>query len=300
MTKKWLSALFFMFLSAGLWAQGLPVTASFSIIGDVAREIGGERVTVTNIIGANQDAHVYRITPQDLRTIRASKLVLMNGLGLESAEFERAVKSAKIPFALASHGIKARAAEEEHNEHDHHRHDHGAYDPHVWHDPVLMQTYAQNIADALTQADPAGKDYYRAQLNRYQQKLRELDTWAQKQFAGISENQRKVLTAHDAFGYLGARYRITFIAPQGLSEDSEPSAKAVAAIIRQVKKDRIRAVFMENIKNPRLVDQLARETGLNVAGKLYSDALSAPNGGAATYLDMMRHNISALSKAMQQ
>ncbi|MDO5686898.1 MAG: zinc ABC transporter substrate-binding protein [Neisseria sp.] len=289
-----------MFLSAGLWAQGLPVTASFSIIGDVAREIGGERVTVTNIIGANQDAHVYRITPQDLRTIRASKLVLMNGLGLESAEFERAVKSAKIPFALASHGIKARAAEEEHNEHDHHRHDHGAYDPHVWHDPVLMQTYAQNIADALTQADPAGKDYYRAQLNRYQQKLRELDTWAQKQFAGISENQRKVLTAHDAFGYLGARYRITFIAPQGLSEDSEPSAKAVAAIIRQVKKDRIRAVFMENIKNPRLVDQLARETGLNVAGKLYSDALSAPNGGAATYLDMMRHNISALSKAMQQ
>lgn len=304
MKKQFIGGLLLLCVSASLWAKELPVSASFSVLGDVARAIGGERVAVTNIVGVDQDAHVYRITPQDLRKIRSAKLVLMNGLGLESAEFERAVKSAKVPFAIATTGISPRAAEEEHDhhghDHDHHGHDHGEYDPHVWHDPVLMQRYAQNIADALIKADPAGREVYQKRLKAYQQQLQELNTWAAAQFAAIPEHQRKVLTAHEAFGYLGARYHIEFIAPQGMSEDSEPSAKNVAAIIRQVKKEKVRAVFVENIKNPRLVDQIARETGVKVNGKLYSDALTVANGRAPTYLEMMRYNIDAISKAMKQ
>ncbi len=304
MKKQFIGGLLLLCVSASLWAKELPVSASFSVLGDVARAIGGERVAVTNIVGVDQDAHVYRITPQDLRKIRSAKLVLMNGLGLESAEFERAVKSAKVPFAIATTGISPRAAEEEHDhhghDHDHHGHDHGEYDPHVWHDPVLMQRYAQNIADALIKADPAGREVYQKRLKTYQQQLQELNTWAAAQFAAIPDHQRKVLTAHEAFGYLGARYHIEFIAPQGMSEDSEPSAKNVAAIIRQVKKEKVRAVFVENIKNPRLVDQIARETGVKVSGKLYSDALTAANGRAPTYLEMMRYNIDAISKAMKQ
>ena len=304
MSKKHIIGILTALFTFSAQAEDLSVTASFSILGDVAREIGGERVAVHEIISADKDAHIYRLTPQDLNTIRQSKLVLINGLGFESAEFERAIKSAKIPVAAATKNIKAMENDEhdEHNHahnHEHHGHDHGEFDPHVWQDPVLMQTYAQNVAEALSKADPAGKEYYAQRLKNYSGCLKALHDYAQQQFSAIPEKRRKVLTSNEAFSYLGERYDIDFIAPQGVSEESEPSAKDVAKIIREVKEENIRAIFMENISNPKLVEQITRETGVKLSGKLYSDALSSADGEAPTYLKMMRYNIDALIKAMK-
>ena len=280
-------------LTTAATAATLPVVTSFSILGDVAKQIGGERVSIQSLVGANQDTHAYHMTSGDIKKIRSAQLVLINGLGLEAADVQRAVKQSKVSYAEAAKGIKPLKAEEEegghHHDHDHdhegHHHDHGEFDPHVWNDPVLMSTYAQNVAEALIKADPEGKVYY------------QLHSDAQAAFNAVPAAKRKVLTGHDAFSYMGKRYHIEFIAPQGVSSEAEPSAKQVAAIIRQIKREGIKAVFTENIKDTRMVDRIAKETGVNVSGKLYSDALG--NAPADTYIGMYRHNIKAMSEAMK-
>ena len=243
------------------------------------------------------------MTSGDIKKIRGAKLVLLNGLGLEAADVQRAVKQSKVPFAEATKGIQALKAEEgDHHHHDHghegHHHDHGEFDPHVWNDPVLMTTYAQNVANALIQADPEGKTYYQQRLGNYQVQLKKLHSDAQAAFNAVPAAKRKVLTGHDAFSYMGKRYNIEFIAPQGVSSEAEPSAKQVASIIRQIKREGIKAVFTENIKDTRMVDRIAKETGVNVSGKLYSDAL----GGAPadSYIGMYRYNVKALTDAMKK
>lgn len=289
-------------LCAG-WAHAagpLQVVASFSILGDVVREVGGDRVLVQTLIGPDQDAHVYQATPADLRKIRAARLVLMNGLGFEGATVQRAVQSAKVPMAEAARGIATIEARDDDHDHGRPGHAHGRVDPHVWNNPVLMQRYAQNVADALMQADPDNKAYYARRLSDYQKTLRELDAWAAQQFAAVPVARRKVLTGHDAFGYMAQRYQVQFIAPQGISTEGEASARAVARIIQQVRKEGIRAVFVENIRDPRLVQQLARETGVQAQkAPLYSDALSSPQGPAASYVNLVRHNVGALVQAMR-
>ena len=297
--KHWKLGIIAAAFSGSLLAAPMPVVASFSILGDITQQIGGERVAVQTLVGADQDAHVYQLNSGDIRKIRAAKLVLVNGLGFEKAELARAVQQSKVPMAVASQGIKPMAAADDHgHSHGGHNHDHGTEDPHVWNDPVLMQTYAQNVANALIKADPAGKSHYQQRLKNYQTELGQLNTWAAQSFNAIPAAQRKVLTGHDAFGYLGKRYNIQFIAPQGVSTEAEPSARQVAAIIRQIKQQGIKAVFSENIKDSRMVDRIAKETGVKVQGKLYSDALSkaAP---ANTYVGMFRHNVTALSNAMK-
>lgn len=296
--------------SMGAWAASpLPVVASFSILGDVAREVGGERVAVQTVVGPNTDIHGYQLTPADIRKIRSAKALLINGLELESAALQRAFRDSKIPVTEAAKGIepiKSHDHDHEHHGHSHahghgHDHAHGEFDPHIWQDPVRMQTYARNVANALVAADPAGKAYYEGRLQTYQQALKQLDTWAQQQFAGIAPAQRKVLTAHDAFAYLGKRYQIGFIAPLGTSSDSQPSARALALIIQQVRAEKVRAIFLENVKDARLIQQLARETGVAVNRQpLYSDALSPASGPAGTYLQLMRHNIGAIAQALRQ
>ncbi|RYF38840.1 MAG: metal ABC transporter substrate-binding protein, partial [Comamonadaceae bacterium] len=195
------------------------------------------------------------------------------------------------------HGKAEKAGD--HAGHDHHHHHHGEIDPHAFQDPANVMVYARNISAALAKADPAGKDVYKANAEAYQAQLTELDAWATRQFAAIPKAKRKVITSHDAFGYLGARYGITFLAPQGLSTDSEASAKDVAALIRQIKKEGIKAVHVENMTNPRLLQQLSREAGVPMGAALYADALSAPGGPADTYLTLMRHNIHELSSSMK-
>ena len=297
--KHWKLGIIAVAFSGSLLAAPMPVVASFSILGDITQQIGGERVAVQILVGADQDAHVHQLNSGDIRKIRAAKLVLVNGLGFEKAELARAVKQSKVPMAVASQGIKPMAAADNHDHgHGGHNHDHGTDDPHVWNDPVLMQTYAQNVANALIKADPAGKSHYQQRLKNYQTELGQLNTWAAQSFNAIPAAQRKVLTGHDAFGYLGKRYNIQFIAPQGVSTEAEPSARQVAAIIRQIKQQGIKAVFSENIKDSRMVDRIAKETGVKVQGKLYSDALSK-TAPANTYVGMFRHNVTALSNAMK-
>ena len=236
--------------------------------------------------------------------------MLLNGLGLEQADVIRAVQQSRVPYAEAAQGITPLKSEEEHEHHhdhdghdhehghEHHHHDHGAYDPHVWNDPVLMQKYAANVTAALTKADPAGAAYYQARLKNYSAELTKLDSYARQSFDAVPRDKRKVLTGHDAFNYMAKRYGITFLAPQGVSTEGEASAKTVAAIIRQIKQQGIKAVFTENIKDGRMVRRIAQETGVKVGGTLYSDALSK-GAPAKTYADMFRYNVRVLSDAMK-
>ena len=297
--KHWKPAVIAALWSGALYAAPMPVVASFSILGDVAQQIGGERVAVQSLVGANQDAHAYNLTSSDIKKIREARLVLLNGLGLEKAELQRAVKQSKVASAEATAGIKPLAADEHHHEHDHdHDHDHGEFDPHVWNDPVLMQRYAANVAIALIKADPAGSRYYQQRFKDYQNVLNQLNNYANQQFGAVAPAKRKVLTGHDSFAYLGKRYQVKFISPQGVSSEAEPSARQIAAIIRQIKAENVKAVFTENIKDGRMIARIAKETGVKVSGGLYADALSS-GAPAGTYADMFRYNVRVMSEAMK-
>ena len=299
--KHWKPAVIAALWSGALYAAPMPVVASFSILGDVAQQIGGERVAVQSLVGANQDAHAYNLTSSDIKKIREARLVLLNGLGLEKAELQRAVKQSKVASAEATAGIKPLAADEHDHEHDHshgHDHDHGEFDPHVWNDPVLMQRYAANVAIALIKADPAGSRYYQQRFKDYQNVLNQLNNYANQQFGAVAPAKRKVLTGHDSFAYLGKRYQVKFISPQGVSSEAEPSARQIAAIIRQIKAENVKAVFTENIKDGRMIERIAKETGVKVSGRLYADALSS-GAPAGTYADMFRYNVRVMSEAMK-
>ena len=297
--KHWKPAAIAALWSGALYAAPMPVVASFSILGDVAQQIGGERVAVQSLVGANQDAHAYNLTSGDIKKIREARLVLLNGLGLEKAELQRAVKQSKVASAEATAGIKPLAADEHHHEHNHgHDHDHGEFDPHVWNDPVLMQRYAANVAIALIKADPAGSRYYQQRFKDYQNVLNQLNNYANQQFGAVAPAKRKVLTGHDSFAYLGKRYQVKFISPQGVSSEAEPSARQITAIIRQIKAENVKAVFTENIKDGRMIARIAKETGVKVSGGLYADALSS-GAPAGTYADMFRYNVRVMSEAMK-
>ena len=297
--KHWKLAAIAALWSGALYAAPMPVVASFSILGDVAQQIGGERVAVQSLVGANQDAHAYNLTSGDIKKIREARLVLLNGLGLEKAELQRAVKQSKVASAEATAGIKPLAADEHHHEHNHgHDHDHGEFDPHVWNDPVLMQRYAANVAIALIKADPAGSRYYQQRFKDYQHVLNQLNNYANQQFGAVAPAKRKVLTGHDSFAYLGKRYQVKFISPQGVSSEAEPSARQITAIIRQIKAENVKAVFTENIKDGRMIARIAKETGVKVSGGLYADALSS-GAPAGTYADMFRYNVRVMSEAMK-
>jgi zinc/manganese transport system substrate-binding protein len=171
-------------------------------------------------------------------------------------------------------------------------------DPHAWQSVANAKIYVANIRDALSRADPAGKDSYDANAKVYLAKLDALDSEVKDDIGKIPADRRKVITTHYAFGYFGDAYGMEFIAPEGLSTDAEPSAKDVATIITQIRREKIPAVFMENIGDPRLMREIASETGAKIGGTLYSDALSEPNGPAGSYIDMMRHNAGEFDKAL--
>ena len=282
----------------------LPVVASFSILGDFAKEIGGDRVSVTTLVGPNGDAHVFQPAPADAKKLAAAKVVFVNGLGFEGW-IDRLVKASgtKAKLVVATKGVAPRQMEEEegHDAHAHdakHAHDHGETDPHAWQSVANAKLYVANVRDGLIAADPAGKAVYEANAATYTAKLDTLDARVKEAVAAIPEANRRIITSHDAFGYFGAAYGIEFIAPQGVSTEAEASAKDVARIIRQIKAEKIPAVFVENISDPRLVDRIAKETGAKIGGTLYSDALSDDKGPASTYIDMIQNNIRELSSAL--
>lgn len=284
-------------LPSAVFAQDkMPVVASFSVLADFVKQVGGDRVSVTSLVGPNGDAHVYSPTPADAKAMTAAKLVVINGLHLEGW-LPRLIKSSgtKATVVTATRGIKPIEATEEEGGHGH---DHGHDDPHAWQDIANARIYVANIRDALAAADPAGKASYDANATAYLARLDVVEGEVKAAVARIPADRRKAITTHDAFGYFVKAYGIDFIAPQGVSTESEASAKDVARIIRQIKAQKVPAVFLENISNPRLIEQIARESGAKIGGELYSDALSDASGPAGTYIDMMKHNISEIEKAL--
>ena len=283
----------------------IAVVASFSILGDVVANVGGERITVTTLVGPDKDAHVFQPAPDHIKMLSRARLVVVNGLGFEGW-MARLVKSANYrgDIVVASDGIAVRDSEDDDHDHDAHEvhekhevkhdHQHGRNDPHAWQNPANIIVYTRNIAAALSKLDPAGTAVYQKNSADYIAKLKQLDAWALQQFAQIPAAKRKVITSHDAFADFGAHFQIRLLAPQGVATESEPSAKEVARLIRQIRQEKIRAVFIENMSSPKLLQQLAKEAGVTLGGKLYSDALSQSNGPASTYLLLMRYNIEQL------
>ena len=263
-------------------APRLPVVASFSILADLVRNVGGDRIAVTSLVAPGGDAHVYAPSPQDARKLADARLIVINGLKLEGW-IDRLVKSSgtRARIAVATRGVKQLQA-----------------DPHAWQSVANAKLYVANIRDDLIAADPAGEAAYAAQASAYLARLDTLEAQVHAAIAAIPPERRKLVTTHDAFGYFSAAYGLAFIAPLGVSTDSEASAKDVARIIRQIKAQKIPAVFLENVTDPRLTRQIAAESGAKVGGALYSDGLSPPDGPAGTYIDMVQYNIRELQAAL--
>jgi zinc/manganese transport system substrate-binding protein len=286
------TALAALFVAAPARAQDhLKVIASFSILGDFVKNVGGDRIEVATLVGPDGNAHVYAPSPGDAKKVADAKLVFVNGLGFEGW-LERLVKASgtKAPIVIATKGIKPLERGDDH--------DHGRADPHAWQSVANAKIYVANIRDALIAADPAGKDAYFANAAAYLAKLDALEREVREVIAKIPADRRRVITSHSAFGYFQNAYGVNFIAPQGVSTEAEASAKDVAAIIAQIKKQKAAAVFLENVTDPRLVEQIARETGAKVGGTLYSDALTDDKGDATTYIDLIRHNLRQLASAL--
>ena len=282
-------------LSPARAQEPIAVTASTSILGDLVQVVGGTRVRVTCLVGPNQDAHVFEPRPADAKTIASTRLLVVNGLGLEHWAYQL-VRSVGYSGAqvIASRGVMPRSMPSDEFPGQ------MQIDPHAWQDPTNVMHYVRNIADGLAQIDPAGAAFYQHNADAYVQQLQQLDAWAQAQFATIAPAKRKVITSHDAFGYFAAHYRLSFLAPQGLSTESEPSAKQVAQLLRQIQREKIRAVFLENMGDTKLLTQLSRDAGVTVGPALYTDALSTPDQPAPTYLQLLRYNVTQIVAGMQK
>jgi zinc/manganese transport system substrate-binding protein len=272
----------------------IKTVATFSILGNLVAEVAGDRVALAILVGADTDAHTYQPRPSDARTLAEAQALVSNGLGFEGW-IDRLAKAA--PFKgrgiVASYGVATLAAGHAPG----HNHAHGP-DPHCWQDVTRVRRYVANIAQGLIDADPANAAHYRERAALYDQRLAELDQWVKAQIASVPAGKRKAITGHDSFRYFASAYGVQFQSPRGYNTDSEPSARDVAALIRQVREQRIKALFIENMTNPGLVDQIARESGAVVGPRLYSDALSGPDGPAPSYEKIMRHNVSALVAGM--
>lgn len=272
----------------------LPVVASFSILGDMVAVVGGDHVRVTTLVGPNGDAHVFNPSPADARTLSQAKLVVINGLGLEGW-LPRLIKASgtKAPTVVAAAAVKPLSMVEDENGQAR-----TITDPHAWQDIANARLYVAAIRDGLAGADPAHAADYAAHAARYTAELDALEGEVRQDIGRIPGDRRKIITTHDAFGYFGKAYGMAFIAPQGVSTEAEASARDVARIIRQVKAEKVPAVFLENVSDPRLMERIASESGAKVGGKLYSDALSEQGGAAGTYIEMMRNNIRELGAAL--
>ena len=289
MRRFWLVALALMAVTTPAHAgDRLNVVASFSILGDLVRNVGGTGVDVTTLVGPDGDAHVYVPTPADAKRIAGAKLVFVNGLGLEGW-LPRLVQSAgnKAVIVTATSGVAPLKLGSE-------------ADPHAWQSPLNAKIYVANVRDALVAAAPAEAIAFRSNAEAYLEKLDALDREVRQAIAQIPESRRKVISTHRAFGYFAAAYGVEFIAPLGVSTESEASARDIAGIITQIRTSKIPAVFLENISDPRLIRQIAAETGARVGGTLYSDSLTGEKGDSPTYIEMVRHNIKALTNALSQ
>lgn len=285
--RDFLAALHCLMVPTQLLAQTadrIDVIASFSILADLVKQIGGERVQVTALVGENSDAHVYQPKPADVARIGKAKLMVINGLGFESWA-DRLVRSAKFQGErlVASRGVKALKVR-------------NAVDPHAWQDPENVKIYVTNIRDSLSKIDAAGASVYAANTTAFLGEIDKLDKEIKAAWAPIPREQRRVITSHDSFAYYADAFDVIFLSPQGVSTESEPSARDVATLVRQIRQEKAKAVFIENMSSRRLIESISADTGAKVGGTLYSDALG---GEVKTWLDMMRHNTRLLTQALR-
>lgn len=280
-----------LLLSPLAMAKHLDVVASFSVLGDIVSNVGGDRVTVTDLVDPNGDPHAFEPTPQDSKTLANADVVFVNGLGLEGW-IARLVSASGYhgPVVTASDGIKTLTMVEDGETET---------DPHAWNSAANGAIYAQNVIDALFKASPEDADYFRRQGQAYINQINALDVYAKKTFAAIAQDRRKVLTSHDAFGYFGQAYGVTFLSPVGYSTESEASSKKVAELIGQIKQENVKSYFIENQTDPRLVKQIAQASGAQPGGELYPEALSGNDGPASTYLAAFKHNVDTIAASMR-
>jgi zinc/manganese transport system substrate-binding protein len=266
--------------------ESVRVVASFSILGDFVKNVGGDRVDVTTLVGPDSDVHVYVPPPADARKIAGAKLIVINGLGLEGwLPRLLQLSGEKTPIVTATNGIAPLRLGSE-------------ADPHAWQSVANAKKYAANIRDGLIAVSPADAELFGKNADAYLAKLDALDSEVRRAVAQIPQGKRKVISTHDAFGYFASAYGVQFIAPLGVSTETEASAKDIARIIEQIRAEKIPAVFLEKMSDPRLIRRISAETGARIGGTLYSDSLTGEKGDAPTYIDMVRHNIKALTSAL--
>jgi zinc/manganese transport system substrate-binding protein len=272
-------------------AAGTEIVASFSILADMVRRVAGNLINVTSLVPPDADVHAFQPNAAYSRALAAAAMLVENGLGLEGwmARLAQAADFRGVRV-VATSGVVPRQMREG---------DANVADPHAWQNPRNGVIYVRNIASGLAAADPARADTWRSNAAAFISEIEQTDVWISGQFAAIPASARRIVTTHDAFGYYAERYGIAFLAAEGISTDAEPSAKAIAALIRQVKQERVRMVFLENMTDARITAMLAQETGATVSGPLYSDALSKPDGPAPDYLTMLRYNTAWFIRAMR-
>jgi zinc/manganese transport system substrate-binding protein len=268
-------------------AKPLEVVASFTILGEWARIVGGDDVSVTTLVGPDADAHVYEPTPSDVQRVAAADLLVVNGLGFEGW-MSRLSGAAGFTSTtvVASRGIAPRMAG-------------GQPDPHAWHDLRNAVIYVRNIAQALSAKRPAAASRFAGRADAYIAQLDALEVRTRAALAAIPREQRVAVVSHDAFGYLAESYQLELLPALGLSTDAEPSAAAIGDLIRQIRAHRVRAVFIENIRDPRLITRIAAEGEVAIGGRLYSDALGPPGSPAATFIELYRYNVATLIHALR-
>jgi zinc/manganese transport system substrate-binding protein len=273
-------------------AAELKAVASFTVLADVVHQVGGDKVKVTSLVGPDGDPHEFEPSPKDAKALKAADVVFVSGEGLEGW-LDRLISASgtKSKPVTVSEGVNTRTMEEDGKT---------VTDPHVWNSPVNVKIWVANIEKALSAADPADAATFKANAEAYTKKLDTLDAYAREKFAKIPEDRRKVLTSHDAFGYFGREYKVSFLSPLGVSTETEASAADVAKLIDQIKAEHVKTYFFENSNDPRLVKQVAKATGAEPGGELYVESLSKPSGPAATYEKMFRFNVDHLAGAMQK
>ncbi|QJQ97659.1 zinc ABC transporter substrate-binding protein [Halomonas sp. PGE1] len=310
-------------LPAAFAAERVQVVTSFSILADMVENVGGEHVEVTSLVGPDSDAHVYSPRPTDARALAEADLVVFNGLQFEGW-MERLIDASDYagPLVTTTEGIRKLAYhghddhghddhghddhghddhghdDHGHDDHGHDDHDHGDQDPHGWQDLAMGQIYVTNIRDGLIEADPDNEAAYRENAERYIAEIQAMDE-EMRRLLGEIPASTSVITGHDSFGYFANAYGLRFLSPVGLSTEAEPSAANMARLIDVIREQNVQALFHENMTSPAIINQLAEETGLPIAGTLYADALAA-EGEASTYLGMMRHNAQTLHDALAQ
>ncbi len=289
--KPFLPIVLLPLLSTPAAAAPINAVASFSILGDMVQQVGGDRVTVTTIVGPNADTHVYEPKPSDAASVAHADIFFINGLGFEGW-MERFVEATgyKGPLIVASNGVISHTMMDDGET---------VTDPHAWQSLQNGILYIENIEKGLCAIDAAGCVVYATNAKAYQAQLLALDAEVKTEIAAVPEAKRKVITTHDAFGYFGEAYGVTFLAAEGISTDAEPSARDVAKLITQIKAEGVSALFIENMSDGRLIEQIAEETGVRMGGELYADALSEPGQNAPHYLDMFKYNASLLIPALE-